>query len=329
MTSNTLFFGDNLDILRHNIADASVDLVYLDPPFNSNRSYNLLFKDEKGAQAPSQIRAFEDTWTWAGASEIYFETIGSLDTPEPVRVMLETLYKLLSGSEMMAYLAMMTPRLIELHRVLKPTGSLYLHCDPTASHYLRIVLDTIFKPENFRNEIVWKRTNVHNDSRQGSIRYGRVHDVLLFYARSKTSTWNTIYEPLSDNTRSNLYGNVEKETGRDYSKSDITAAKGGGDTSYEWKGWKPDNGRYWAYSKANIEQFDREGRLVYTSSGRPYLKRYLDESPGTPLQDWWGDIPIMRGTDERLGYPTQKPLALLKRIIAVSSNPGDVVLELT
>jgi DNA modification methylase len=323
MTSNTLFFGDNLDILKHSIADASVDLVYLDPPFNSNRSYNLLFKDEKGVQAPSQIRAFEDTWSWASASELCFDTISDPNTPDSVRVMLETLYKLLGGSEMMAYLAMMTPRLMQLHRVLKPTGSLYLHCDPTASHYLKIVMDTIFRPENFRNEITWQRTNAHNDTKK----YGNNADIILYYVKTKQFVWNTQYQPYSDNHLMKKFSYTD-ENGRRYAKADLTAAKLGGDVSYEWKGVKPYSGRYWAYSRENMQRFHDDGHLVYSPSGMPRLKKYLDEMPGIPLQSVWTDIdPLNSQAAERLGYPTQKPLALLRRIIEASSNPGDVVLD--
>ncbi len=326
MTSNTLFFGDNLDILRHSIADSSVDLVYLDPPFNSNRSYNLLFKDEKGAQAPSQIRAFEDTWSWSGASEIYFETIGALDTPEPVRVMLETLYKLLSGSEMMAYLAMMTPRLMELHRVLKPTGSLYLHCDPTASHYLKIVLDTIFGPTMFRNEIIWKRTSAHGNV---SRRFGDVTDTILYYTKTDKFIFNTQYVPYTDEYLRKHYSGVDVATGRRFKTSDLRNPGVRPNLQYEYKGYKPHpNG--WAVSQERMERYDREGRLYFPPSkeGRIRLKNFAEDMPGTQVASLWDDIDALNSqAAERLGYPTQKPLALLKRIIAASSNPGDVVLD--
>jgi len=345
VTSNTLFFGDNLDILRHSIADSSVDLVYLDPPFNSNRSYNLLFKDEKGAQAPSQIRAFEDTWSWSGASEIYFETIGSLDTPEPVRVMLETLYKLLSGSEMMAYLAMMTPRLMELHRVLKPTGSLYLHCDPTASHYLKIVLDTIFGPLNFRNEIIWKRSDAHNDAKK---QFGMISDRILFYGKTKNTLFNRQYGGFQDQTLRDWYqflefpdGTVrrmtkeERETqviatnARRFNTGDLSSPNPRPNLTYEYKGYKP-HANGWRVSLEKMKDYDARGVLLFPSNtdGRIMFKRYLDEQPGAVVGDVWSDISQLRGTDaEILGYPTQKPIALLKRIIEASSNPGDVVLD--
>ena len=230
---------------------------------------------------------------------------------------------------MMAYLTMMTVRLVELHRVLKPTGSLYLHCDPTASHYLKVILDTIFGPANMHNEIIWKRSDAHNDATQGARHFGRIHDVLLFYTKSDDYTFNTQRVPLSKETADKWYRHVDVD-GRRYNMDNLTAAKPGGDTSYEFHGTRPPEGRYWAYSRANMERMYAEGRIVFAKSGMPYLKRYLDESKGTPIQDLWLDIDMLRGfssSKERLGYPTQKPLALLERIINASSNPGDVVLD--
>ncbi len=284
ITGNTLYYGDNLEILREYIPSASVDLIYLDPPFNSNRSYNVLFKDESGTDSEAQITAFEDTWHWNHSAEETYQRL-VLEGSADVSSMISAMRQFIGANQMMAYLVMMAARLVELHRVLKPTGSLYLHCDPTASHYLKIVLDTIFGPTNFRNEVVWKRSDAHNDARQGSRRYGRVHDTLLFYTKSGEWTWNTTYLPLPQSTQDGWYRNVEESTGRRYNKADLTAAKAGGDTSYEWKGVTPASGRYWAYSREKMEQMDREGRLVYTASGRPYMKRYLDESMGVSLQD--------------------------------------------
>ena len=328
ITENTLFYGDNLPILREYVADESVDLIYLDPPFNSNRTYNVLFRQEGGAEAEAQIAAFEDTWHWNRAAE---ETYHALVTHGPAHVgqMIGALREFIGENQMMAYLVMMAARLVELHRVLRPTGSLYLHCDPTASHYLKIILDTVFGPQNFRNEVVWKRSDAHNDAKQGARQYGRIHDVLFFYTKGSQWTWNVIYRPLPDSTQEKWYRHVEESTGRRYNMADLTAAKAGGDTKYEWKGITPPSGRYWAYSRERMEHLDLEGRIVYSSTGRPYMKRYLDESKGVSLQDWWDDIGMLRGIsgNERLGYPTQKPLALLERIISASSNPGDVVLD--
>lgn len=183
ITKNTLYYGDNLPILREHIADESVDLIYLDPPFNSNRSYNVLFKDESGKDSESQITAFEDTWHWGkDAERIYHEMIQN--APANVAVMLGALREFIGDNQMLAYLVMMTARLIELHRVLKPTGSIYLHCDPTASHYLKIILDTVFGTDNFLNEVVWKRTSAHSSANK----FGPVHDIIFYYSKSSDLT---------------------------------------------------------------------------------------------------------------------------------------------
>src|SRR5436309_737382 len=200
ITENTLFYGDNIFILREHIPSESVDLIYLDPPFNSSRNYNVLFREEHGTESEAQIEAFEDTWHWnLEAEHTYTELL--TEAPDHVAKMIDSLRDFIGENQMMAYLVMMAARLVELHRVLKPTGSLYLHCDPTASHYLKILLDTIFDPRNFRNEIVWKRSDAHNDAKQGGKRYGRVHDTLLFYTKGNEWTWNTIYTPLPDSTK--------------------------------------------------------------------------------------------------------------------------------
>lgn len=329
---NHLYYGDNLRVLRESIAEASVDLIYLDPPFNSNASYNVLFKGPQGNDSAAQIEAFDDTWHWGETSEQAFQEV--LRAPNTdAGEMLRAMRSFLGDNDMMAYLAMMAVRLIELHRVLKPTGSLYLHCDPTASHYLKILLDAVFGARMFRNEIIWKRSDAHNDGKQGAKQFGRIHDIIFFYSKSNEWGFNTLYEPLPQRTVDSWYRNIETETGRRYNKADLTAAKGGGDTEYEWKGVRPPTGRYWAYSKENMQKMEADGRLVYSKSGRPYMKRYLDESRGVSLQSIWTDISMLRGIQstgersERLGYPTQKPVALLERIVQASSNEGDVVLD--
>ena len=325
--TNHLYYGDNLQVLREHIATESVDLIYLDPPFNSQATYNVLFRSPKGEQSQAQIEAFEDTWTWNSSAEQAFDevmTSGNTDAAE----LLRALRAFLKENDMMAYLTMMAVRLLELHGVLKPTGSLYLHCDPTASHYLKLLLDSIFEPRNFRAEIVWKRSDAHNDAKQGGKRYGRIHDVLFYYSKNSEFTWNQFYTPLPQETIDSWYRHIEEGSGRRYNMADLTAAKPGGDTSYEWNGVKPASGRYWAYSKEKMLEMETNGLIAYSKSGRPYMKRYLDESRGVPLQDLWTDIDMVRGIGkERLGYPTQKPLALLERIINASSNPGDVVLD--
>jgi DNA modification methylase len=326
MNTNVLYYGDNLHILRHYIPDESIDLIYLDPPFNSNRNYNVLFREESGGGSHAQIEAFEDTWNWAGAAESYDEVIRG--PHQNVARILKALVDGLGHNEVTAYLTMMAIRLVELHRVLKSTGSLYLHCDPTAGPYIRVLLDSIFSPRNFVNEIVWKRSDAHSDSvGQGARHMGRVHDTILFYRKSDKSTFNPIARPLPESTVENWYRNIEPETGRRYNKGDLSGPGGAakGSPVYEWNGVT----RAWRFSKARMEEFEKQGRLVYSKSGIAYMKRYLDESKGIPPQDWWDDIQMLRGIQkgERLGYATQKPLALLERIISISSNPGDVVLD--
>ncbi len=326
LPTNTLYYGDNLDILRDYIPSESVDLVYLDPPFNSNRNYNVLFKDEKGKEAEAQITAFEDTWHWNQAAErTYHELV--TEAPERVATMIGAMRQFIGTNQMMAYLVMMAARLVELHRVLKPTGSLYLHCDSTASHYLKMILDTIFDPRNFRNEIVWKRTTAHGDSKQGSRHFGRVTDTILFYAKSDTAAWNQLYNSYDEHYIASKYRHIEPGTNRRFQLDNLTGPGGAakGNAYYEFLGVT----RYWRYSKENMERLYREGRIIQPSPGAvPRYKRYLDEMKGQPLQALWDDIdPINAMAAERLGYPTQKPLALLERIIQASSNPGDIVLD--
>jgi len=323
---NTLYYGDNLDILRNHIADGAVDLVYLDPPFNSKRDYNLLFRSPKGQQSEAQITAFEDSWHWGEQAEREFDEL--LHQPNTdVAQMMKALRAFLGENDMMAYLTMMANRLLELHRVLKPTGSLYLHCDPTASHYLKVVLDGVFGKGNMVNEIVWKRSDAHSDAKQGAKHFGRIHDTIFFYGKSNARKFNAGYTPLPASTVESWYRNLD-EHGRRYNKADLTGPGGAakGNPRYEWKGVT----RYWRYTKENMERLEAEGRIIYSKSGMPYQKRYLDDSKGVPIQDFWDDIDMLRGisgSGERLGYPTQKPLALLERIILASSNEGDVVLD--
>jgi hypothetical protein len=221
----------------------------------------------------------------------------------------------------------MTVRLVELHRVLKATGSLYLHCDPTASHYLKVILDTVFAPHMFRSEIVWKRSSAHSDTKQGRRLHGHIHDVLLFYSKGDDWTWNPSFTPYDTEYTDAFYKHIDRETGRRYRLSDITGPGGAakGNPLYEVMGVT----RYWRYSKSEMDRLIKAGRIIQTRPGAvPAEKRYLDEMPGVPLQDVWTDIkPIGAQARERMGYPTQKPVALLERIISSSSNPGDVVLD--
>lgn len=323
---NKLYFGDNLEILSEHVKDETVDLIYLDPPFNSKASYNVLFKEKNGTDSAAEITAFEDFWHWDEQANQTYHELTTEEQPG-ISSLLQALCKFLGRNDMMAYLTMMAIRLIELRRVLKPTGSIYLHCDPTASHYLKLVMDAVFDVRNFRNEIVWKRTSAHSDVKQGAIHLGRIHDVILWYTRADAPVRNRVYVPYSQAYIEKVFRYVD-ERGRRYQTQPLHAKQPGGDTRYEWKGQYPPTGRYWAFSKANMEKLDSEGRIVYSKTGVPRHKRYLDEFAGRPLQDLWDDItPVHNAPKERLGYPTQKPEALIERIISVSSNEGDLVLD--
>ena len=279
--TNRLYYGDNLDVLRESIADASVDLVYLDPPFNSNAGYNVLFKAPAGQKSEAQIEAFEDTWHWTeSAARAYEDVIRSAHTE--AATMLRAMRSFLGENDMMAYLAMMAARLIELHRVLKETGSLYLHCDPTASHYLKILLDAIFGPGLFRNEITWKRTTTHSDSKTWS----RVADIILFYTKSKEFIWNTPREAHSEEYKNDKYRYNDGD-GRLYQLDNMTSPNPRPNMMYEWKGFPfPPMG--WRYSTETMTRLDGEGRIWYPRkqdggfdySKRPRLKRYLSEMSG-------------------------------------------------
>ncbi|MCS7137593.1 MAG: site-specific DNA-methyltransferase, partial [Candidatus Caldarchaeum sp.] len=336
---NALYYGDNLEVLRKHFGDECVDLIYLDPPFNSNRDYNLLFKEQSGEPAQAQIKAFTDTWQWSERAYVAFcETC-----PKPRLVSLvQGFVETLGRNDLTAYLVMMAPRLVELHRVLKPTGSLYLHCDPTASHYLKVMLDVIFGARNFRNEIVWKRTSAHS----GAKRWGDVHDTILFYTKSDYYTWNQVYQQHEERHIQSKYTFID-ERGR-FMPADLTGAGvTHGDSGKPWRGYDPTSiGRHWAVPKRVVEELvgkqqaakltvqekldllDANGYIYWPSHGKgfPRFKRYLTE--GTPIQDIITDIPpINSQAKERLGYPTQKPLALLERIIQASSHEGDLVLD--
>jgi len=324
---NKLYFGDNLGILREHVAAESIDLIYLDPPFNSSATYNVLFKEKSGEESAAQITAFEDTWGWGLESEAaYNEMVTS--GPRKLADLMQALLAFLGRNDMMAYLVMMAIRLVELHRVLKLTGSIYLHCDPTASHYLKMVLDAVFGPDKFKTEIVWKRSSAHSDAKQGRRQHGRIHDVIFFYTRSfEEYTWNQVHTPYDQEYVDQFYRHVEEGTGRRYRLGDLTGPGGAakGNPRYEVMGVT----RYWRYTRERMEQLISEGRVIQTSPGAvPAYKRYLDEMPGVPIQDMWTDVgPIGAQAQERLGYPTQKPEALLERIIRASSNEGDIVLD--
>jgi len=286
LDTRVVYCGDNLEQLQK-LPDACVDLIYIDPPFNSNRNYEVFWGETK------EKRAFEDR-----------------------------------HASTQAYIDYMRPRCVELARVLKNTGSFYYHCDWHASHYVKVMLDQILGENNFQNEVVWKRSSAHSDSK----RYGANHDTVFFYTGGANEwIWNKQYTAYDEQYLEQNY-RYNDEKGR-FRVSDMTANKPGGDVSYEWttpdgKVVKPYKGRYWAYSKEKMKQMEQAGQIYYRSTGMPMLKHYLDEMPGVPLQTFWDDIkPVISGSEERLGYPTQKPVALLERIIKASSNENDIVLD--
>jgi len=326
LNTNVLYFGDNLEILRKYIPDNSIDLIYLDPPFNSKKDYNILFKENGGIESEAQIHAFSDTWHWTQAAQ---DTYHEVVTKGPLKVakLIDSLRDAIGSNDIMAYLVMMTIRLTELHRVLKPTGSLYLHCDPTMSHYIKIVLDQIFGPSNFRNEIVWKRTSAHSSANKA----GAVHDIILFYTKGSNFIWNSLYQEYDPLYLETFLDEVD-EKGRLYKRMDLTGdGVSRGESGKPWRGIDVTaKGRHWAYSLGTLEQLDKQGKIHWPkkADGMPRLKQYRNDLPGVLLQDVWTDIrPMHNLSSERLGYETQKPLALLERIISASSNKGDVVLD--
>lgn len=290
---NTLYFGDNLEVLREKIEDKTVDLIYLDPPFQSGKNYNIIFdnkaKEAKGVSA--QIQAFEDTWEWGPEAEKEYSGLiqGTITKERPPGRLIELIKAMrgyLDEDSMMAYLAMMAPRLLEMKRVLKDTGSIYLHCDPTASHYLKILMDAVFGPENFRNEIAWCYTGREHPKIKV---FPARHQILFFYTKNKNYHFNFLFRPY-DKGYVDLYFDHTDERGKKY-------------------------------------QLQPDGK------GGKY-KQYLEESPGIRIPDWWiikplhgKDMYTMRKETEYLGYPTQKPEALLEMIIKASSNEGDLVLD--
>ena len=286
MEVNKLILGDNLEILK-TIDSETIDLIYLDPTFFSNRNYEVIWGDE------GEVRSFQDRW--AGGME--------------------------------HYIAWLKERVEQMHRILKPTGSIFLHCDWHADAYIRVmILDRVFGMNNFLNEITWKRTTTHNDTKQGTKQFGRVQDKIFFYAKNvKQFRFYPQFERYTSDYTASTYNKTDPD-GRRFKSSDLSAAKPGGDTSYEWNGCKPPVGRYWAYSKENMEEFDRQGRIYYSENGKPYLKHYLDEMPGNSVDDLWDNC-VYKNKTERIGYPTQKPMALLERIIRSSTQEGDVVLD--
>jgi site-specific DNA-methyltransferase (adenine-specific) len=326
--TNKLYYGDNLEVLRDYIPDQTVDLIYLDPPFNSRQDYNVLFAEKDGSRSASQITAFKDSWEWNIEAERAYEEV--VERGGRVADAMRAFRTLLGGSDMLAYLAMMAPRLIELRRVLKESGSIYLHCDQTASHYLKLLMDSIFGPELFKTEVTWKRTFSHGNV---GTNYGKVTDSILFYSKGPEPTWNPTFTPLSEGYVEKFYRYKNSE-GRRYRSVTLRNPAIRPNLQYNYTAlngvtYKPHpNG--WSWSPERMRRSDEEGILIYPKKpeGALMMKQYLDVSKGIRLQNLWDDIPpIGAQAQERLGYPTQKPEALLERILKASSNEGDVVLD--
>lgn len=332
---NKLYYGDCLAVMQE-MKLGSIDLIYLDPPWNSNRAYNAIYRDKTGRELPDQIEAFCDLWELTPEREIVIRNMPILMAQAGVEDSAGKLWQLWLSAlrhtqpKLLAYLLYMTERLIVMKGLLKPTGSIYLHCDPTASHYIKSLMDAIFGHRSFRNEITWKRTTTHSDSKIWS----RVSDVILFYTKGEKFTWNIPREPHSESYKSAKYRHDDGD-GRLYRLDNMTSPNPRPNMMYEWKGF-PFPAKGWRYSKETMAKLDAEGRIWYPTSKdgspdtskRPQLKRYLDEMKGGVMGTIWTDIPpINSQAQERLGYPTQKPLALLKRIISASTNESDVVFD--
>jgi len=324
---NQLFYGDNLEVLRKHIRDESVDLCYIDPPFNSKRNYNQIYNNV-GKEDQAQAQAFMDTWTWddhanQGLAEIQDNYLGHF-TGQSIDL-ISGLSKVLGKGSLLAYLVGMTLRIVEIHRVLKSTGSFYLHCDPSASHYLKTILDTIFCAQggDFRNELIWKRTNSKG---LAFTRFASNHDVIFYYSKGKKYIWNPQYKKHDEKYIKDFYKYTEPETGRRYRLADLTNPnKDRPNLTYEFLGIT----RVWRWTKERMQEAYNNGLVIQSKPGSvPALKRYLDEQEGTPVDDTWIDIlPIQSQSSESLGYPTQKPFTLLERIIKASSNEGDIILD--
>jgi site-specific DNA-methyltransferase (adenine-specific) len=325
MAENVLFYGDNLDVMRQHVRDESVDLVYLDPPFNSNIDYNVLFAEHDRTRAQAQIKAFKDTWHWDAAAARAFDDF-VVTGPQRASQAMQSFRSLLGENDMLAYLSMMAPRLVELRRVLKPTGSIYLHCDPTASHYLKLLMDSVFGPKSFRNEVVWKRHN----ARSAELRWPRIHDILLFYSIGRPSFKSELVEGEKARLPHTL---ITGPDGLKYQTYELTGAgTRTGETGRPWRGFDPTPmGRHWANLPGRMDEWDAAGLIHWPKGGgfpRRRAEKPFDEARQVVVGDVWTDIDrINQSAKERLGYPTQKPEALLERIIRTSSDEGDTVLD--
>lgn len=326
--TNALYYGDNLSVLRESIKDECVDLIYLDPPFNSNASYNVLFKAPSGEGSQAQIEAFEDSWHWNHSAERAFDEV--VNGPHSdAAIMLRAMRSALGDNDMMAYVAMMSVRLGELHRVLKRTGQIYLHCDPTASHYLKIMMDALFGPENFRAEIIWRRTN----ARGTKAIWPRVHDIILHYTKSDEFVFNPVIAKADKAKMPHTL--ITGADGLKYQTFELTGAglTKEGESGKPWRGHDPGKmGRHWGNKHAQLDEWFEAGLIHFPEGGG--FPRRRDVVPFDPdsrtvvVGDVWTDIDRLNQTaKERLGYPTQKPVALLERIVGASSNLNDVVLD--
>jgi len=319
--TRSLIASDNVEAMAQ-LAPANAGLVYLDPPFNSGRLYEAVVAP-RAAGRRHRTDAFQDQWSWSDGVK---QALTELDEFVPPRVaqFVGDIARALDYSDLAAYLVMMTPRLGEAHRVLADNGSLYLHCDPAASHYLKLILDQLFGPDNFRNEVIWKRTHAHSSSR----RYGPVHDVILFFSKSAKYVWNPIYSEYQSSYIEKHFTHEDEKGRYQLITCNAPGDRTGTRAHYEWNGQYPPPGRHWAWKREQMEAFEREGRLVHSSNGVPRLKRYTDDGAGVPVQDIWSDINRLDAhSDERVGYDTQKPLALLDRIISASTEPGALVVD--
>ncbi len=355
--TNQLYYGDNLNVLRENIPSDSVDLIYLDPPFNSNASYNVLFEETGGEQSAAQVTVFEDTWQWRNETEILYHQVIQ-ETPRKLSELMQAYRQFLGTNNMLSYLTMMAPRIAELHRVLKPTGSIYLHCDPTASHFLKLMMDAAFGTENFRSEVVWRRSAAHNKI---SKQYGPIHDLILFYSNSDTFTFHPDFRPYSKGYIIDRF--KYSDEGGLFRYNNLTGpGTRSGDSGKPWRGYNPSIiGRHWAIPKSvrfllpddgqNMSSQEQLDSLLETGclllpkkeSGYPMYKQYVGQ--GVPLQDIWAfqpntkgilygteecideDVKYLEDEEEKTGFATQKPVGLLERIIRTSSNEGDVILD--
>jgi len=336
---NTLYYGDNLGVLREYIRDESVDLIYLDPPFKSDQDYNVLFAEQNGTRSAAQVRAFEDTWRWDQAAAGAFQEV--VEAGGRVSLAMVAFRQLLGDNDMLAYLSMMAIRLVELRRVLKPTGSIYLHCDPTASHYLKLLMDAVFGPARFLSEIIWKRTHAHGSAK----RYAPVHDTIFFYSKGDDFIWTELKIPHGSSYLEEHFTQID-EDGRRFQPISLTGAGvRHGESGKPWRGVDPTTvGRHWALPGELLDRLGIQGETVQDKldaldaahmiywpkkeGGTPRLKWHADQLGGAAIPDTWIDIsPISARAAERLGYPTQKPEKLLARILKASSNEGDVVLD--